>query len=340
MLTLADVCAAGVSGLAALPAGLWFGWPWVAPAGVVLGVGGALLALALGSLAIRLAALGCLLLVLAHSSPDHDPMFSVLDVGQGDALLLRDGPRAVLVDGGGWPRGDLGGRVLVPALAARRISSLDAVILTHADRDHCQGLVDVAHYVRIAELWTDAHSLSQPCGQALAAQTGRVRVLKVGQELAVGRWRLTILATGDDPASRGFGANDRSVVVGAEVHGRRILLTGDIERAGEARLLDGDRSALVADLLKVAHHGSRTSTNAAWLAATRPRWALVSAGVGNPYGHPAGEVMARLLAAGVHVLRTDRDGALEVRVQPGGRLRVRAVGWGKLGREGQAKIRR
>lgn len=324
---VADTSASWVAWLAALPAGPWFGWPWVAP-GWHVSVGTTLLLLLLlGRPRLRQVALGGLLLTLAHGSAADDPVFTMLDVGQGDALLLRDGPRAMLVDGGGWPRGDLAARVLVPALAARGVTSLEAAILTHGDRDHCRGLVDVARYVRIATLWTSHHALTSRCGQTLAGLVGQVRVARPGDELRLGAWQLTILATGDEKPVRSAGNNDRSLVVLAQAHGRRFLLTGDIERAAEARLLGGrHEGSLASDILKVAHHGSRTSTSIAWLEATRPRWALISAGAGNPYRHPAPAVVVRLVAAGAFVLRTDRDGAWDLRIRPGGRLEARSAG--------------
>jgi competence protein ComEC len=243
----------------------------------------------------------------------------VLDVGQGDAILLRDGPEAVLVDGGGWPAGDLGGRVLVPALVHEGVPGLRAAILTHADRDHCGGLVDLASYLPIGEVWLSAAEPAEGgcAAELLAAAVGQragVRRLRPGDRAAIGRWRLTVL----HPAvgSAGGRDNDLSVVLLATALGRRVLLTGDLEAAGEARLVSRWGSAVRADVLKVGHHGSKGASGPSFLAAVRPRLALVSAGSGNPYGHPAPAVLDRFAARRVRVLRTDRDGLLHVALDP------------------------
>ncbi|MGD2114213.1 MAG: ComEC/Rec2 family competence protein, partial [Acidobacteriota bacterium] len=166
----------------------------------------------------------------------------LFDVGQGDAILLRDGDDAMLVDGGGWRHGDLGGRVLLPALVRRGVRRLDAVVVTHPDRDHCGGLVDLAGYLAVGEAISGPGVGESPCGRELDALPGVVRrVVTAGDRLRVGRWRLRILhpAAGRDGAGRRAtgGSNDASLVIIAEVFGRRLLLTGDVEAAGERRLL-------------------------------------------------------------------------------------------------------
>ncbi|MGC4090635.1 MAG: hypothetical protein QM756_22735 [Polyangiaceae bacterium] len=108
------------------------------------------------------------------------------------------------------------------------------------------------------------------------------------------------------------GANDNSIVLKVTYGRRALLLTGDAEHAAEESLLTGSASALRADVLKVGHHGSRTSSSSALLAAVQPSFATISCGVRNRFGHPVPEVMARIARAGARVLRTDRDGALQL----------------------------
>jgi len=242
----------------------------------------------------------------------------VLDVGQGDAILLRDGRRSLLVDGGGWRRGDLGGQVLVPALAGEGVGRLEAVALTHPDRDHCGGLVDLASYLSIGEVWMAAGQEREVCSAELAAAVlgrgGRPGLLAAGDSRRLGRWRLDVLhpPRPQGTSARGDRPNESSLVIAAEALGRRVLLTGDVGEAEEVRLILGDRAALAAGVLKVAHHGSRSSTSIPFLAAVSPRLALVSAGAGNPYGHPSPETLARLRKRGVLTLRTDVHGAVHL----------------------------
>jgi competence protein ComEC len=123
-----------------------------------------------------------------------------------------------------------------------------------------------------------------------------------------------------------FGDNDRSLVLLAEALGRRVLLTGDVERWAEHRLLDCCREALAVDVLKVAHHGSRTSSGEAFVAAARPRLALISAGVDNLFRHPSPEVEERLLASGARVLVTSRVGMIRVAFDEAGRTHLELPG--------------
>ena len=241
--------------------------------------------------------------------PAPPPELHLLDVGQGEAILLRDGDAAVLVDGGGWRHGDLGGRALLPALAAAGVRRLQAVALTHPDLDHCRGLVDLTSYLPVGEVWMAPGWRSSDCAAELRTAPGvGLRLLWSGERAAAGRWRLLTLHP--EPGSRGRG-NDRSLVLAAAAPGLRVLLTGDVGAAAERLLLRRwPSAALRADVLKVAHHGSGSSTTAGLLAAVRPRLALISCGRGNHYGHPAGDVLRRLAAAGARPLRTDRSGQI------------------------------
>jgi competence protein ComEC len=244
----------------------------------------------------------------------------LFDVGQGESILLRDGDRTALVDGGGWRHGDFGGRVLLPALLAEGVRRLDAMVLSHPDSDHCRGLVDLASYLPVAEVWTPPGWRGDPCADALTATPGAVeRQLVAGDRLRLGRWRLAVL---HPPAGEGRGRNERSLVILAAAEGRRLLLTGDIGVATERLLTHAAGASLAADLLKLAHHGSGGSNGPALLAAVRPRLALVSAGPGNVYGHPAAVVVARLDRARVPLLRTDRHGLVRLTWQRGGALHI------------------
>jgi len=262
----------------------------------------------------------------AAGEPRPPVSLTLLDVGQGDAILLRDGGRAVLVDGGGWRHGDFGGRVLLPALLGEGVRRLDAVLLTHPDSDHCHGLEQVSSYLPVTEVWLAPQWAGDRCADELAATPGaRVVRLAAGGRLRVGRWRLAVLHPAWPRAPDRLVApgehNRLSLVLRAAAAGRCAVLTGDLDRTGERAVVarGGD---LGCDLLKVGHHGSKTSTGPELLAAVRPRLALVSAGRGNPYGHPAAEVVARLERAGVTLLRTDRQGLVRLEWREGGPLRI------------------
>lgn len=269
----------------------------------------------------------------AHRSTGTEPTLAVLDVGQGDSILLRDRALAILIDGGGWRHGDLGGRVLLPALLAEGVRRLDAVVMTHPDVDHCQGLVDLSSYLHVGEIWTAPGWPAEGCaGELFASPGARVRTFVAGARGRVGRWRLAVLGPSPEEAAKaGSAENELSLILTAEVFGRRVLLTGDVERVGEIHLLDQPRESLRSDVLKVAHHGSRTSSAGFLLDAVDPRWALISVGPKNPYYHPSPEVLERFAGRNLRVLRTDRDGEIRLRFGGDGRIRLDLPGTPKEG---------
>jgi len=266
-----------------------------------------------------LAAIGLAALVwsgLRHR-PDGLLHFHALDVGQGDALLVvTPTGRRMLVDGGPSPSAVLAelGRRLPPW--DRR---LDVVVLTHPDADHVGGLAAVLRRYRVA--WVLDPGAEHPTAEAaeyeaavaaeVAAGATRVRAtagLRLVLDDAAGVEAVALWPP-DEPPGDEASVNDRSVVLRL-VHGRTaFLLTGDIEAGVEERLV-ADGVPLAADVLKVAHHGSDTSSTPAFVAAVRPALAVISAGAGNAFGHPTAGTLERLAAAAIR--RTDREGAVEV----------------------------
>jgi competence protein ComEC len=266
--------------------------------------------------------------VAAH--PRDVVRVTMLDVGQGDSILvdLPDG-EAVLVDaGGGFGRFDPGARVVIPWLADMRRRHLAAVVASHPHPDHIGGMPAVLAWGDVAELWDtrQGETIGEMNGsygamRAMAARRG-VRVL--GPESLCGAGRpfhgvlLDVLAP--CPAvEEGTPPNDASFVLRLRFGAASVLLPGDLERAGEARVLDALGPVT---LLKLGHHGSRTSTTDAWLDRLQPRVAIASAGHPSPFGHPHTAVVDRLAARAIPLWTTTERGGVQVTLHRDGTFEV------------------
>lgn len=247
-----------------------------------------------------------------------------LSVGQGDcAVIETPGGPVVVVDGGGLrsPSFDVGERLVAPYLWWRGHRAVEVLVVSHPQWDHYGGLAFVADTMQPAAFWSSgATAEARGYARLLAAlrRAGAAAVeVRDGFEQTIGGVRLRALAPPVPPIA--LGVNDASVVLAVEYAGRRILLTGDIEAAGEARLLAAALGALRSDVIKVPHHGSSTSSGTSLVRQVRPRLAVVSAGWGNRFGFPKPEVVRRWRAGGAEVLRTDVHGAVVVWVAADGR---------------------
>ncbi len=248
-----------------------------------------------------------------------------LDVGQGDAAVLEfPNGRVMTVDAGGMAGGDLdtGAAVVGPFLWSRKILGLDAVVVTHAHPDHFGGVPYLLERFAPRELWWPGTDGTGDAWRRLSAvmqeKVIRSRVLGVGA--LVPGFGADLAVLNPDPTVLPESVNDTSVTLQVTFGRVRVLLTGDIEAPTERRLVIGDELAS-ATVLKVPHHGSRTSSTPSFVARVSPRIAVVSVGADNRYGLPAPEVEARYRAAGGCVLRTDDCGAVTVRTD-GRRVRV------------------
>lgn len=241
-------------------------------------------------------------------------------MGQGDAVLVQGRRGAVLVDAGtALPDGpDLGATVVVPALRALGVERLDLVVASHADLDHRGGLPAVLAALPVARLWLPHGGLRDAGFAELLAAARRAGVAVEeqgagGRPLRAGDLAVVPLWPPRDP--RAPARNDRSLTLRIEVAGRRVLLPGDLEADAEARLLAAG-GALRAEILKLGHHGSRTSSSAPWLAAVGAELAVASAPRAGRFGMPHPEVVARARAAGAAVWWTGRDGAVLIGLEP------------------------
>jgi competence protein ComEC len=302
-------------------------WLGVAPGPLGLAVSGAL---ALACLRARGTAPRLALAGLAAAAPalgpppglePAPPRVVFLDVGQGDAAVVQGRRAALLIDGGTALEGrfDAGERVVLPALGALGVRRLELVVASHADLDHRGGLVAVLRALPVAKLWLPPGARAEPGFEellAVAAARGVATSERAAGEAALALGDLRVEALWPPRVGGPAGRNDASLVVRVEAGGRRLLFPGDLERAGELGLVASQRGELRAAVLKLAHHGSRTSSTEAFLAAASPALAVASAPRHGRFGMPHAEALARVAAARVAWRWTGRDGAVVVELAP------------------------
>jgi competence protein ComEC len=250
---------------------------------------------------------------------------SLLDVGQGESIFVAlPGGQTIVVDGGGQPDFrdptdppsrrqpiDIGEAVVSPYLWSRSLKKLDVVAVTHADQDHVGGIPALLRNFAVAELWLGERTFGpeyRGLEQQAKARGTSVRYIHEGQSYAFGEVQIEVLGPSEPPAKR---RNDESVVLCLHFGEQRFLLTGDIERDREDRLV-ASGVLRPSGILKVAHHGSRSSTEATFLRTVQPVFAVISAGADNFYGHPHEAVLKRLARARATVLRTDQEGLISI----------------------------
>ncbi|RCW16693.1 DNA internalization-related competence protein ComEC/Rec2 [Streptococcus gallolyticus] len=247
---------------------------------------------------------------------------TVVDIGQGDSIFVRDVKgHTLLIDVGGkvsfsekkaWQErltDSNAERTLIPYLNSRGVGKIDQLVLTHTDTDHMGDMLEVAKQVKIGEILVSQGSLTKPDFVAkLQAMKTKVRVVVAGDVLPIMGSHLQVLY----PSQTGDGGNNDSVVLYGNLLGKNFLFTGDLEEEGEQELIV-TYSNLPVDVLKAGHHGSKGSSSSAFLTHISPQIALISAGQNNRYKHPHQETLERFQAQNMTIYRTDEQGAIRFR---------------------------
>jgi competence protein ComEC len=257
--------------------------------------------------------------VLRRSS--HELRVTFLDVGQGDAIIIETpGGKTLVVDTGNLisdGSDDMGRRVVAPYLRQRGINRVDILILTHPDSDHIGGAATLLTQFPTDLLLENGQfarsdsPLVAPLLETASSRRAKVKSARRGQVLVLGDG-VTIRVLAPTPEALPGPENDASIALRIEYGERAFLLTGDASEVEEAELVASGQP-LACDVLKVGHHGSLTSTTPEFLAAARPRFAVICVGERNTHGHPRREILERLTAIGAQIYRTDRQGAVTCR---------------------------
>jgi competence protein ComEC len=243
---------------------------------------------------------------------------SMIDVGQGDCISITfPNGRHLLLDSGGVPRGDfdIGDRVVAPTLRSERRVTTDYLAITHADADHIGGASTLLRDFEPHEVWWGVPVARDEATRRLRQQAHAQRVgwrtLQRGDRIEIGDVEVVVHHPPPPDWERQRVRNNDSLVIELRFLDVSVLLAGDVERDVE-QLLAPSLDLRPVVVLKVAHHGSATSTTHEFLRVTRPNLALIGVGRANAYGHPAPHVLGRLRDAGAEIFRTDLDGQITV----------------------------
>lgn len=294
--------------------------------------------LATRTAAIALVALMALIILhpLSATRPHGRLRVDFLDVGQGDAALVTmpDGT-TMLIDGGGRPNfavsrrekdgeggetferdtRSIGEMVVSEYLWSRGLDRVDYIVATHADADHIDGLNDVMRNFRVRAAFVARAPVFDPEYRRFSAtayeRSVPVYLIGRGDTLQLGGVEVDVLWPGRTANPSAPSRNDDSVVLRLRLGQRAFLLTGDIEKSAEAALVT-NQDDLRSDVLKVAHHGSKTSSIESFVNATSPQYAVISVGLDSIFGHPHQEVLERLRAKGAQILITGRRGTITI----------------------------
>ena len=291
----------------------------------------------LGGTTILLALFSTVIAFHPLSAPKADGKLRIdfLDVGQGDAALITfPNGETMLVDGGGTinygnsPTHDteeseafepdvprIGEAVVSEFLWEKGYSKIDYILATHSDIDHIQGLIDVARNFAVKTAYFGRTPANDPefaeLSQVLEERSIPFLEIERGDALMIGGARIDVLNPLDADSTETISDNNRSVVLRVTFGGRNFLLTGDIEREAELALLH-ENELLEADVVKVPHHGSRTSSTTGFVDATQADYAIISVGQKSTFGHPHSEVVERWKSSGARIMTTGNRGMISI----------------------------
>lgn len=263
---------------------------------------------------MRRLAILCVLAAGCGKAPNGE--LTIIAVGQGDCAVFQEGGYTVLVDAGPKSGGfDAGERIINRELRQLGVRDIDLVLLSHPDADHIGGLAAIAKKHRIKQIIAPAAFKDHPDMVSALAETpkGTVTWLTEPIQAQIGQFRMRL----DAPAWReGMQDNDGSMFVWLGSGKSTAVFTGDAGIEAEAEMLR--RRPWTAQIAHLGHHGSMTSTSEAWLNSVQPKFALISCGRENRYGHPHREVLSKVQSRGIRELRTDRDGTIRFVAGPSG----------------------
>ena len=288
------------------------------------------------NIAVLLAALVCMALFVAalsnsNNMPDWNALFKkdnsvsqtgddvdyirILDVGQGDSILIRSNGQTAVIDTGTPESAEQ----LISSLNGAGVQRIDVLMLSHLHMDHTGGLNRIIEEYKVVNMVLPSLTgeeeglpAAKVAAEKVTAAAGGVFTAKQGMYMNIGDFTLTVLCYYDDFSKE----NDRSIIVMAEIQGKKFLLMADGERPLENRLLNSGIN-LKCDVIKAGHHGSNSSSSEKFVKAVSPKYAAISVGANNSYKHPDGDILSLFSDNNMEIFRTDRDGDITFFVEDG-----------------------
>lgn len=252
---------------------------------------------------------------------------NMIDVGQGDSSLIKTNNYNILIDGGGSENSDydVGNSVLVPYLLDNTNGTIDLMFISHFHEDHAEGCIAVLESLKVRKIIIGTQPKQTELYDKILeiSKEKSIPVIKVveGDTISMDNLKFEILFPGEELQIQ-EDLNNNSLVIKMNYYETSILFTGDIEKEGEEILIKEQAENLDVDILKVAHHGSKSSTIEEFLQKTTPGVALISLGENNKFGHPNEEVINRLNSFGSMIFRTDEFGEVSLKIFKDGKVKI------------------
>ncbi|MCP2604730.1 DNA internalization-related competence protein ComEC/Rec2, partial [Candidatus Aminicenantes bacterium AH-873-B07] len=268
-----------------------------------------------------------ILIIYPFPSSVKELKVTFIDVGQGESILIEfPGNKKMLVDGGGTfdDSFDIGGKIVCPFLWSKGIKKIDYLVYSHAHPDHINGLKSVVKNFKIGEIWESVSPIKDKFYNKFLSclpKGKKPRKMFRGMIIKEGKVKIEILHPEKTVIEPAFVHNNQSLVMRISYGSHSFLLTGDIDSLAEAEILKYFKN-IESTVLKSAHHGSKTSSSEEFLQRVRPIYVVISVGEGNRFNLPDEEILERYNKYGIKILRTDRDGAIELSTN-GKKLKIR-----------------
>jgi competence protein ComEC len=260
----------------------------------------------------------CVYLFIPYFIKEDNLSITFLDVGQGESSVVKLPDTRIMLIDGGMHTPDMGRMVVAPYLWSQGAREIDFLVVSHPHPDHFGGLAYIMDNFRVGEIWVNGREtpVAREFFQKIQNKKIPQRILNRGDLVETSQYRIVIFHPtdgffADSPRGDFSNENNDSLVMKVESKSLSVLFTGDIETEAEESMVQLGHW-LKSDIIKVPHHGSKTSNTPAFIETVRPRVAVVSVGKNNPFKHPHAETIQRYRDAGLNIFRTDRDGAIRI----------------------------